>query len=168
MKPVKEILDQNWKAAFGIAFDLKWQILCYLGGGTSAGILVSLLTRPEDDEKLDRFYALFRTPTEPGERTVAVPPRPAEAPPAETGGRLAVAAAVAPAPAAVAVAAPPREKLHAPCRLPEGTVVPPKRLLFPFGGIEILVPSRRTVVGFLVCAAFVLALVGYVALFIAK
>jgi Na+/proline symporter len=104
----------------------EWQIIFQLGGGFAAGILVSFLTLPVSKEKLDRFYALIRTPTQPD------------------------------------------EKIAAPCTLPEGTVVPPKRLLFPFGGLEILVPSRRTVIGVLVCAALVGVLVGYVAIFIAK
>jgi len=37
-----------------------------------SGILVSLLTRPVPDEKLENFYALLRTPVKPGEQ-VAVP-----------------------------------------------------------------------------------------------
>jgi Na+/proline symporter len=44
-----------------------WQIALYLTAGTLAGIVVSLLTRPVDREKLDRFYALTRTPIVPGE-----------------------------------------------------------------------------------------------------
>jgi Na+/proline symporter len=44
-----------------------WQIAFYLTAGTLAGIVVSLLTRPPDREKLDRFYALTRTPIVPGE-----------------------------------------------------------------------------------------------------
>jgi len=44
-----------------------WQIAFYLSAGTLAGIVVSLLTRPGDPEKLDRFYTLTRTPIVPGE-----------------------------------------------------------------------------------------------------
>jgi Na+/proline symporter len=44
-----------------------WQIAFYLGVGTLAGVVVSLLTRPTAREKLDRFYTLTRTPIVPGE-----------------------------------------------------------------------------------------------------
>ena len=44
-----------------------WQIVFYLTLGLLAGIVVSLLTRPTAKEKLDRFYALIRTPVQPGE-----------------------------------------------------------------------------------------------------
>jgi Na+/proline symporter len=44
-----------------------WQIAFYLTAGTLAGIVVSLLTKRVDREKLDRFYALTRTPIVPGE-----------------------------------------------------------------------------------------------------
>jgi hypothetical protein len=35
--------------------------------GTLGGILVSLVTKPVDAEKLDRFYDLIRTPVKEGE-----------------------------------------------------------------------------------------------------
>jgi len=38
----------------------------------AAGILVSLLSKPEPGEKLDKFYELVRTPVLPGEK-VPVP-----------------------------------------------------------------------------------------------
>jgi Na+/proline symporter len=44
-----------------------WQIAFYLTAGTLAGVVVSLLTKPVDRERLDRFYALTRTPIVPGE-----------------------------------------------------------------------------------------------------
>jgi Na+/proline symporter len=47
---------------------LPWQMIFYLTGGLLAGIIISLVTRPVDKEKLDRFYALVRTPVRPGER----------------------------------------------------------------------------------------------------
>jgi Na+/proline symporter len=49
------------------AVALPWQMTCYLLAGTISGIVVSLLTRPVEPEKLDRFYALLRTPVQPGE-----------------------------------------------------------------------------------------------------
>jgi Na+/proline symporter len=51
----------------GLEIYLPWQMIFYLAGGTVAGIAASLLTRPLPEEKLDRFYALTRTPVQPGE-----------------------------------------------------------------------------------------------------
>lgn len=53
----------------GTTFEIyePWQIAFYLTAGTLAGVLVSLLTRPVDRDRLDRFYALIRTPIAPGE-----------------------------------------------------------------------------------------------------
>ena len=48
--------------ADGSAMMLHWQMIFYLVAGFAAGIIVSLLTKPQADEKLDRFYALVRTP----------------------------------------------------------------------------------------------------------
>ena len=50
---------------------MPWQMIFYLAGGTLAGIVVSLLTRPTDAEKTERFYALVRTPIRPGEEIPA-------------------------------------------------------------------------------------------------
>ncbi|MGD1892950.1 MAG: sodium:solute symporter [Cyclobacteriaceae bacterium] len=41
---------------------LPWQMVFYLLAGLAMGVVVSLLTKPVDDQKLDRFYALVRTP----------------------------------------------------------------------------------------------------------
>jgi Na+/proline symporter len=71
----------NWIADFSQAESLRliwmdkgvpaiyipWQILAYMTTASLAGILVSLLTKPVDSGKLDRFYALTRTPVQPGE-----------------------------------------------------------------------------------------------------
>jgi Na+/proline symporter len=62
-----------------------WQIALYLAASVSAGLVVSLWTRPVAQEKLDRFYGLVRTPAQPGESVerpctlpagTVVPPRP--------------------------------------------------------------------------------------------
>jgi Na+/proline symporter len=45
-----------------------WVILFYMAAAALAGILVSLLTKSVRKEKLDRFYALTRTPIQPGEQ----------------------------------------------------------------------------------------------------
>jgi Na+/proline symporter len=44
-----------------------WRIVLYLGAAVSAAVVASLLSRRVDREKLDRFHALLRTPTRPGE-----------------------------------------------------------------------------------------------------
>jgi len=86
---------------------LPWQMVFYLVTGLIAGIVVSLLTRPQQKEQLDRFYELVRTPVEEG-----------EAPPTQ------------------------------PCTIPDGIEIPPKRLLFKNTNLEIMVPSRLSVIGF--------------------
>ena len=87
---------------------LPWQMILYLSVGLAAGIGVSLITRPTDSEKLERYYALLRTPvlTEEG--------NPGE-----------------------------------PCRIPEGMTPLPRRVFFPSTQLEIPVPSRRAMGGFL-------------------
>ena len=65
-------------------FYLPWQMIFYLVFGLLLGIAVSLFTRPVDREKLERYYALIRTPIKPGEaiernchipKDTPVPPR---------------------------------------------------------------------------------------------
>ena len=41
---------------------LPWQMIFYLAVGTVDGIVVSLFTRPTEAEKIERYYALQRTP----------------------------------------------------------------------------------------------------------
>jgi Na+/proline symporter len=84
-----------------------WRITLYMTAGLLAGIVASLLSRPTAREKLDRFYALIRTPVLPGE-----------------------------------------SQTEEPCTLPPGVEPAPRRLLTSFGGLEIPVPSRVTVLGF--------------------
>jgi Na+/proline symporter len=96
---------------------LPWQMILYLGAGLVSGIVVSLLTQPVAKEKLDRFYALIRTPITPGEQVSAA------------------------------------------CTLPEGAIVPEKRNIFPNTNLEIAIPSRTSVIGFLigwVCVAAII------------
>jgi len=50
-----------------LAFWLPWQMIFYLLAGLIAGIVVSLFTKPVAEEKLERYYALVRTPIRPGE-----------------------------------------------------------------------------------------------------
>ena len=51
------------------------------------------------------------------------------------------------------------EKVLEPCTIPENSPVPPKNLLFNFGGLEINRPSRNDIVGFLVGCIFVVAII---------
>jgi Na+/proline symporter len=52
----------------GIAtVSLPWQMAMYLSAGFASGIVVSLLSRPVDAERLERFYELLRTPVQPDE-----------------------------------------------------------------------------------------------------
>jgi Na+/proline symporter len=96
---------------------LPWQMVLYLAAGFLAGVVASLLTQPAATEKLERFYALLRTPVRPGEQ-VAVP-----------------------------------------CTLPADASVPARRNLLPNSRLEIPVPSRTAVLGFLVGWVCVAALV---------
>ncbi len=95
--------------ADGSAMMLHWQMIFYLVSGTAAGIIVSLITKRQSEEKLERFYELVRTPVDTNEGS-------------------------------------PEE----PCTIPEGVRVPPKRLLVKAGGLELLVPGKTSVVGFVV------------------
>jgi len=92
-------------------------MILYLGAGLVSGIVASLLTPPVAKEKLDRFYALTRTPIAPGEQVSAA------------------------------------------CTLPEDAVVPEKRNIFPNTNLEIAIPSRTSVIGFLVGWACVAAII---------
>jgi Na+/proline symporter len=56
-----------------VSMSLPWQMVCYLTMGLVAGIVVSLLTKPESEERLDRFYALVRTPVNKGEPPPTTP-----------------------------------------------------------------------------------------------
>lgn len=49
------------------AVSTPWQMLAYLSAGFIGGIVVSLLTRKNDPEKLERFYELMRTPVQADE-----------------------------------------------------------------------------------------------------
>ena len=95
-----------------------WVILFYMAAATLVGVVVSLLTKPTDKAKLDRFYNLTRTPIQPG------------------------------------------EQITEPCTLPEGVEPPPRRMLLTALGLEIPMPSRVSVIGFLVGWLGVGALIG--------
>ena len=65
--PFAESLRLVWVEDGSAAIYKPWEILAYMVVATSVGILVSLLTRPVTKEKLDRYYALTRTPIQKGE-----------------------------------------------------------------------------------------------------
>ncbi len=46
---------------------LPWQMILYISAGFIIAIIVSLVTKPVEKEKLDRFYECLRTPIAPGE-----------------------------------------------------------------------------------------------------
>ena len=96
---------------------LPWQMILYLSAGLISGIVVSLLTKPVAEEKLNNYYALIRTPIKPGEQP------------------------------------------DVPCTLPDDALVPEKRNIFPNTNLEFMIPSRTSVVGFLVGWAFVAVIV---------
>jgi hypothetical protein len=56
----------------------------------------------------------------------------------------------------------PAEQPDVPCTLPEDAVVPEKRNIFPNTNLEFMIPSRMSVVGFLVGWAFVVVIVAAV------
>ena len=117
--PYAEALGLVPEARSG-ALALPWQILFYIITGILAGIIVSRFSHPLSADKLELFYALMRTPIQPG------------------------------------------EVVEQACTLPDGVEPPPPRHLLPSTGIELQVPSRRTVVGFLSGCAAVVALIGFV------
>jgi hypothetical protein len=96
---------------------LPWQMIFYLSAGILGGIIGSLLTKPLPEKRLDDFYALLRTPVQPG------------------------------------------EKPSASCILPEGVIPAPRRNLLPCKSLEIPVPSKVAVIGFLASWALAVLLI---------
>lgn len=56
-----------------VAMHLPWQMIFYLTAGLGTGVIVSLFTPRVPMEKLDRFYALIRTPVRDGEPEPEIP-----------------------------------------------------------------------------------------------
>lgn len=48
---------------------LPWQMIFYVTAGFAAGIVFSWISKPVEESKLDNFYALLRTPVQPGEQS---------------------------------------------------------------------------------------------------
>jgi Na+/proline symporter len=116
-------LSEMWLVQLVVVADnsmhmsLPWQMIFYLTAGVSAGVLISLSTKPVSEDRLKNFYALVRTPVRDGEIVPGI------------------------------------------CQLPEGTIVPHKRKLFAVKNLEILVPSKMSVFGFIVGWLFVAAII---------
>lgn len=68
--PSAETLRLVWTEGTSAEIYLPWQILFYMTCASLTGVVVSLLTPPVDDEKLNRFYTLSRTPVLPGETLI--------------------------------------------------------------------------------------------------
>jgi len=66
--PVAEPLQLVWTEGGTETVYLPWQILFYGTVASLAGVLVSLITKPVDAEKLNLFYRLSRTPIHPDEQ----------------------------------------------------------------------------------------------------
>jgi Na+/proline symporter len=112
--PCTEALRFIMEKPTGAEIYLPWQMVFYLAAGTIVGIIVSVFTKPVGHEKLESFYALIRTPIQPGEVVTKA------------------------------------------CTLPADAVVPAKRNMFPNTNLEIPVPTRTSVLGFIAgwaCAA---------------
>ena len=87
----------NWLAGFPLALDwrfvvvkagvnvmyLPWANLFFIAAGLGAGIIVSLLTKPTDEKRVENYYALVRTPIKQGEvnKTPCTIPEGVEVPP---------------------------------------------------------------------------------------
>lgn len=128
--PGAALLGQVWTGwvratADGATTAFAWQMLIILVATVAAAVIASLRTPRPDPDRLDRFYALSRTPIRPDE---IVP---------------------------------------APCVLPVGVVAPEPRWWLSAGGVHVPRPERRTVAGFLVCSALVLAMIAGFALILA-
>ena len=65
--PQADFWRLTWSEAGQLTMYAPWQILCYMTAASTAGITVSLFTKPVPREKLDRFYRLTRTPVQPRE-----------------------------------------------------------------------------------------------------
>ncbi len=67
LHPFSQSLGLVESAGTSLVMIEAWQILFYMTAAALTGITVSLFTRPVAAEKLDRFYALTRTPVAAGE-----------------------------------------------------------------------------------------------------
>jgi Na+/proline symporter len=66
-------LADELRFVFRDEIHLPWQMLFYLISSLAAGVVISLLTPPVAEERLENFYGLVRTPVADGEPEVEVP-----------------------------------------------------------------------------------------------
>jgi len=78
--PVVNSWQLLWSEDGVSTIHLPWQILCYTCIASGVGIVVSLVTQPVSQEKLDRFYSLTRTPVAQGEQILEPCVLPADTP----------------------------------------------------------------------------------------
>jgi Na+/proline symporter len=55
-----------------VSVSLPWQMILYLSAGVFSGIIVSLVSQPVDQNRLDRYYRLVKTPVVPDEPSPAI------------------------------------------------------------------------------------------------
>jgi hypothetical protein len=65
---LEEMFVHHIHKARNVSVHLPWQMIFYLSAGLALGIVVSLITKPADPVKLERYYALIRTPIVAGEK----------------------------------------------------------------------------------------------------
>lgn len=117
--PVAESMRFIFEKSGSIEIYLPWQMVFYLTSGVFAGIIVSLITKPVQEEKINSFYALSRTPVVKGENLN-----------------------------------------DEPCTLPVGAIVPKANKMFKHKDLEILKPTKISLLGFGISWIFVALLVG--------
>lgn len=81
-----------------------YQYTIYLGGGVLVGIIVSLLSSRTNEEKLNHFFTLIRTPVRPGEEVATPCTLPENPLPAETGKLIPIKDLEIPTPSFVGIA----------------------------------------------------------------
>lgn len=116
--PHAESLRFLWTEGDETAVYLPWQILFYGTTASLSGMVISLLTRPVSEQRLNRFYQLSRTPVQPNEQVLQ------------------------------------------PCTLPESIPPADRRMLLTAGGLELPMPSKTSIIGFVTVCLFVGGIVG--------
>lgn len=67
-KSVPDFLDQMFLTGDnGLVMIDAWKIVCILSGGLFCGIIASILSEPQQDDMLEHFYRVLRTPVTPDE-----------------------------------------------------------------------------------------------------
>ena len=69
--PFAESLKLVFAKGDSLVIFLPWQMIIYLAAGMLGGIVASLVTDRPEEQRLERFYALIRTPVREGEEITA-------------------------------------------------------------------------------------------------